>query len=111
MTFRNIPLFLILFVEALQIADILLTHYGLKIGLTELNPIYGNLNNIPKLVLPLFSYVTFIVLRSQLSDKEKIYADLCFIIVWIMVVVFYITVLLWNTIQIFKVIKNGSHIA
>lgn len=103
----NVPLFLIVVVTTLQAMDILLTYYGLKMGLTELNPFYAEVVIIPKIALPSISYLFYLFLSSYLDNPEKGKAMLIFNVIWILVLVLYIIVICHNIYLITR-IQNAA---
>lgn len=103
----NFPLFLVVLITILQAMDILLTRYGLRIGLTESNPLYMEIAAIPKLVLPSISYLAYVYLFRHLTDPEKAKATLIFNSIWLVVLVLYIIVICHN-VYLIAMIKNAA---
>jgi hypothetical protein len=103
----NAPLFLIILITILQAMDILLTRYGLRIGLTESNPLYMEIVAIPKIVLPTISYFAYVFLSRYLNDPEKAKATLIFNSIWLVVLVLYIIVICRN-VYLITMIKNAA---
>jgi len=104
----NFPFFLILVVVAFQIADIITTYYGLKMGLKEANPFFQWNQAILKVFLPLLSYAVYkslvkfkmIVLNSE--------AELCFEAIWLVVIFIYAFIVVRNLWLIYEVMKNEA---
>ncbi|MBS7270385.1 MAG: hypothetical protein KIH10_16310 [Candidatus Freyarchaeota archaeon] len=63
------PLFFILL--TLQLIDITLTHYGLTIGCTELNPLYNTTNEILKIPVTFLLLSTYYIADKTLKPKDK----------------------------------------
>jgi len=104
----NFPFFLIVVVVAFQIADILTTYYGLKMGLKEANPFFQWDQAILKVFLPIWSYAVYSYLINFISGDLKAKAELCFEAIWLVVIFIYAFIVARNLWLIHEAMKNEA---
>jgi len=96
MVYYTVPLFFSIFLEFLMIADIITTETGLKLGLTETNPLWSIWLIIFKLLFPLLFYAFYMYVTKPLNGVHLQACFITYILVNLFLCVFYTVILINN---------------